>query len=254
MTGALSRLGMSIVAGCADFGNGKLTSNSLSLMGSYKWWWTMAETNTPMLVTLDHPLVVHKLSILRDKATPSYRFRQVLMELSWLLAYPTFAALKLDAVTIETPLESMETGQLGSPAPCLVSILRAGNGLIDGFSQICPEASVGHLGMYRDHETHKPVSYYTSLPSNIASRQVVLGDPMLATGGSAIMAAQKLVDMGVTDIVFACLVAAPEGVASFHDAFPSIPVFTAALDRQLNEDCYIMPGLGDAGDRIYGTD
>lgn len=214
----------------------------------------MSAQSTPQLVVLDHPLVVHKLSILRDKTTPSFRFRQVLLELSWLLAYPTFAALALDEVTIDTPLEAMTTGQLQKPAPCLVSILRAGNGLIDGFSQICPEASIGHLGMYRDHDTHEPVSYYTSLPSDIGARQVILGDPMLATGGSAIMAAQKLIDMGVTDIVFACLVAAPEGVAAFHAACPSVPVYTAALDRQLNEDCYIMPGLGDAGDRIYGTE
>lgn len=214
----------------------------------------MTGKQTRSLQVLDHPLVVHKLSILRAKDTPSYRFRQVLGELSWLLAYPTFSALALSDVAIETPLEPMTTRHLSDPLPCLVSILRAGNGLIDGFSQICPEASVGHLGLYRDSITHEPVSYYTSLPSDIAMRQVVLGDPMLATGGSAIMAVEQLTNMGVSDIVFACLVAAPEGVAAFHDKCPDVPVITAALDRELNENCYIMPGLGDAGDRIYGTD
>ena len=140
-----------------------------------------------------------------------------------------------------------------NPKPCLVSILRAGNGLIDGFSQICPEASVGHLGLYRDHETAKPVSYYSSLPDEMEKRQVILGDPMLATGGSAVMAIETLRAMGVTDIVFACLVAAPEGVDAVHGKFPEVPIVTAALDRELNKVSYILPGLGDAGDRIYGT-
>ncbi len=214
----------------------------------------MTTSQTPVLEVLDHPLVSHKLSILRDKTTPSYRFRQTLRELSWLLAFPCFAALKLRQTSVETPLEGMTVNQLQDPAPCLVSILRAGNGLIDGFSQVCPEASVGHLGLYRDHDTHEPVSYYNSMPAQLSQRQIILGDPMLATGGSAIMAAQTLRDLGVSDIVFACLVAAPEGVAAFHEAFPDIPVITAALDRELNDDCYILPGLGDAGDRIYGTD
>lgn len=202
---------------------------------------------------MDHPLVAHKLSILRDRDTPTHAFRHTLHELSWLLAYPTFAALRVTDREIETPLEPMTAQAMPSPYPCLVSILRAGNGLIDGFSQVCPEASVGHLGMYRDHDTMVPVAYYTSLPSDMPDRQVILGDPMLATGGSAIMAAGKLREMGVRDIVFSCLVAAPEGVAAFHGAHPDIPVITAAMDRELNEKAYILPGLGDAGDRIYGT-
>jgi uracil phosphoribosyltransferase len=210
-------------------------------------------TEKRSLQVLDHPLVVHKLSILRDKETPSYRFRQVLHELSWLLAYPTFSALNLTPVDIETPLEPMTTAHLPDPMPCLVSILRAGNGLIDGFSQICPEASVGHLGLYRDPKTHEPVSYYSSLPRDIADRQVIVGDPMLATGGSAVTAVEKLWSMGVTDMVFACLVASPEGVAAFYDKCPNVPIITAALDRELDDNCYILPGLGDAGDRIYGT-
>ena len=154
---------------------------------------------------------------------------------------------------IETPLEKMTAATMCDPKPCLVSILRAGNGLIDGFSQICPEASVGHLGLYRDHDTMAPISYYNSLPTDIVQRQVILGDPMLATGGSAVMALDTLREIGVSDIVFSCLVAAPEGVKALHDAHPDVPIVTAALDRELNESCYILPGLGDAGDRIYGT-
>ena len=214
----------------------------------------MNSSSYPQLHVMDHPLVAHKMSILRDKKTPSHRFRHTLHELSWLLAMPTFGALKTRDVQIDTPLEAMTAATMVQPYPCLVSILRAGNGLVDGFSQICPEASVGHLGMYRDHDTMMPISYYTSLPSDIEKRQVILGDPMLATGGSATMAVDKLLEMGVTDMVFSCLVAAPEGVAALHDAHPSLPIITAALDRELNEKCYILPGLGDAGDRIYGTD
>jgi len=202
---------------------------------------------------LDHPLVAHKLSILRDKATPSHHFRQTLHELSWLLAFPALEMLRVVPVDIETPLEKTTAHNLPHPLPCLVSILRAGNGLIDGFSQICPEASVGHLGLYRDHDTAKPISYYSSLPSNMDQRQVILGDPMLATGGSAVLAIETLRDMGVSDIVFACLVAAPEGIAAVHGRFPEVPIITAALDRELNAQSYILPGLGDAGDRIYGT-
>ncbi|HCA91176.1 MAG TPA: uracil phosphoribosyltransferase [Alphaproteobacteria bacterium] len=214
----------------------------------------MTANTTPGLQVMDHPLVAHKLTILRRKDTPSHVFRHTLHELSWLLAHPTFAALKTVEDNIETPLEMMTAATMRAPFPCLVSILRAGNGLIDGFSQVCPEASVGHLGLYRDHDTMTPVSYYTSLPSDIEKRQVILGDPMLATGGSAIMAVEKLREMGVTDMVFSCLVAVPEGVAALQSAHPDVPIITAALDRELNDKCYILPGLGDAGDRIYGTD
>jgi len=213
----------------------------------------MNASRQPNLTVMDHPLVDHKLSILRDHTSPSHRFRQTLHELSWLLAYPAFAALKTSSVDIQTPLEMTSAQAMLPPYPCLVSILRAGNGLIDGFSQVCPEASVGHLGLYRDHDTMAPVSYYNSLPSDIIQRQVILGDPMLATGGSAVMALDTLRKIGVQDIVFACLVAAPEGVKALHDAHPDVPIVTAALDRELNDSCYIMPGLGDAGDRIYGT-
>ncbi len=202
---------------------------------------------------LDHPLAAHKMSILRDAQTPSHRFRQTLHELSWLLAFPAFEMLQLASVEITTPLETMTAQTLSDPAPCIVSILRAGNGLADGFSQICPEASLGHLGLYRDHDTLQPVSYYSSLPDRMDKRQVILVDPMLATGGSATMAIETLRNMGVADIVFACLVAAPEGVAALHGAHPDVLIVTAALDRELNDQAYILPGLGDAGDRIYGT-
>ena len=202
---------------------------------------------------LDHPLAAHKMSILRAVQTPSHRFRQTLHELSWLLAFPAFEMLQLASVEITTPLETMTAQTLSDPAPCIVSILRAGNGLADGFSQICPEASLGHLGLYRDHDTLQPVSYYSSLPDRMDKRQVILVDPMLATGGSATMAIETLRNMGIADIVFACLVAAPEGVAALHGAHPDVPIVTAALDRELNDQAYILPGLGDAGDRIYGT-
>ena len=202
---------------------------------------------------LEHPLVSHKLATLRAKETPPHHFRQTLHELSWLLAFPALQKLRVTKIEVETPLERMMVETMCKPYPCLVSILRAGNGLIDGFSQICPEASVGHLGLYRDHETAKPISYYSSLPDEMEKRQVILGDPMLATGGSAAMAIETLQEMGVTDIIFACLVAAPEGVAAVHGKFPEVPIVTAALDRELNEMSYILPGLGDAGDRIYGT-
>ena len=208
---------------------------------------------TNNLHILDHPLATHKLAILRDKDTPSALFRTTLAQLSWLLAYPAFAALKIVPHEIDTPLEPMMTAGLPNPAPCLVSILRAGNGLVDGFSQLCPEASIAHLGLYRDEDTLQPVSYYTSMPQDIAKRQVILADPMLATGGSAILGMEKLVEMGVRDIVFACLVAAPEGVTALHDAFPDLPIFAGCLDRELNDKGYILPGLGDAGDRIYDT-
>ena len=202
---------------------------------------------------LEHPLVSHKLTILRAAETPPHHFRQTLHELSWLLAFPALQKLQVMQVEIETPLEKMVSEKMCDPKPCLVSILRAGNGLIDGFSQICPEASVGHLGLYRDHETTKPISYYSSLPDKMDKRQVVLGDPMLATGGSAVMAIEKLREMGVADIVFACIVAAPEGITLIHEKYPDIPIVTASVDRELNEKSYILPGLGDAGDRMYGT-
>lgn len=205
------------------------------------------------LQLVTHPLIDHKMAILRAVETPSPQFRQSLREISWLLGFAGLAHLKTRPVQLETPLEQMQARQLADPAPCLVSVLRAGNGLVQGLLELLPEASVGHLGMARDHDSLEPVDYYTNLPANIAERQVILVDPMLATGGSAVAAADRLRAAGAGDCVFICLLAAPEGVARFEAAHPDIPIITAALDRGLNEKGYILPGLGDAGDRIYAT-
>lgn len=205
------------------------------------------------ITVVKHPLLANKLSILRDKDTPSPVFRRVLREVAWLLAFDATRHLKTETISITTPLEDMQAEQLVSPKPCLVSILRAGNGMVEALLNILPEASVGHLGMARNHETLLPEEYYVNLPDDIAQRQVILADPMLATAGSTIAALDKLKQAGVADIVFVCLVAAPEGVEALAAAHPDVPAYTAALDRELNDKGYILPGLGDAGDRIYGT-
>lgn len=202
---------------------------------------------------LQHPLIDHKLSLLRAVETPPWLFRKTLLETAQLMSWSVFQHLQTESCQITTPLEEMQTRCLPTHAPAIVSILRAGNGMADALATILPEASIGHLGMERDAETHQARAYYAKLPPHIAARQVILVDPMLATGGSAIMAADKLRAEGVKDIVFVCLVAAPEGVEALQAAHPDMPVITAALDRQLDENCYILPGLGDAGDRIYNT-
>ena len=201
---------------------------------------------------LDHPLITHKLAILRDKETDAAQFKATLASLTALMSHAVFAHLAAEDVVINTPLEAMTTQKLAKP-PVLVSILRAGNGMADSFFAICPEASLAHIGAQRDPETHLPEFYYEKYPADLAARQAILIDPMLATGGSAIMAADRLKEKGVSDIVFTCLVAAPEGISAFHDAHPDIRIITAALDRELNDNCYILPGLGDAGDRIFNT-
>ena len=205
------------------------------------------------LTVLDHPLINTKMAILRDEKTPPHHFRQTLHEMASLMSFAVFQHIKTTPTRVTTPLEETNAETLPEKTPALVSILRAGNGLTDAFLAILPEAAVGHLGMERDHETHQARAYYEKLPPHIADRQVILIDPMLATGGSAIMAADQLKSHGVQDITFAVLVAAPEGVKALHDAHPDIPIITAALDRELNDNCYILPGLGDAGDRIYNT-
>lgn len=205
------------------------------------------------ITVLNHPLIDHKLAILRDKNTPAWHFRKTLVETAALMSWHCFQHLKTEAMEIETPMESMEVQKLPELSPAIVSILRAGNGMADALATVLPEAGIGHLGMERDATTHKARAYYAKLPPEIAKRQTILVDPMLATGGSAIMAADQLRSEGVSDIIFLCLVAAPEGVSAFHDAHPDIPIITAALDRQLNENSYILPGLGDAGDRIFNT-
>ena len=202
---------------------------------------------------LDHPLINVKMTILRDIATPPQQFRQVLHEIAALMSADAFRHIKTHACRVTTPLEETDGAMLDENQPCLVSILRAGNGLTDALLNIMPEAAVGHLGMERDAETHQARAYYEKLPQQINKRQVILVDPMLATGGFAIMAADQLKSHGVSDMTFIALVAAPEGIAAFHAKHPDIDIITAALDRELNDNCYILPGLGDAGDRIYNT-
>lgn len=205
------------------------------------------------LTVLSHPLIDVKMTILRDQHTPPSLFRQTLHEMAALMSSDVFRHLNTIPCQVQTPLETTQGTVLPDHAPCLVSILRAGNGMVDALLPILPQASVGHLGMERDAVTHQAKAYYEKLPPAIDKRQVILVDPMLATGGSAIMAADLLRDRGVEDIVFVALVSAPEGIAAFHDKHPDIPVITAALDRELNDQCYILPGLGDAGDRIFNT-
>ena len=207
----------------------------------------------PQLTVLDHPLIAIKMTILRDANTPPSQFRQTLHEMASLMSADVFKHITAISKPVITPLEETNGAGFDDPVPCLVSILRAGNGLTDALLNIIPEAAVGHLGMERNPETHKARAYYEKLPPAIDRRQVILIDPMLATGGSAIMAADLLKSRGVTDITFVALVSAPEGVKAFHTKHGDIPIITAALDRELNEDCYILPGLGDAGDRIFNT-
>jgi uracil phosphoribosyltransferase len=201
----------------------------------------------------DHPLLRHKLTLLRDRYTPTGMFRQVAREISLLMAYEVMRDLPLEPVDIETPLEPMRAEHLAGKKLCIVSILRAGNGILDGMLDLVPSARVGHIGLYRDPETLRPVEYYLKLPSDIQERSVILVDPMLATGHSAAAAATRLKQAGVTAMKFVCLIAAPEGIAVFAEAHPDVPIFTAAIDRELDGHGYIRPGLGDAGDRFYGT-
>ncbi len=202
---------------------------------------------------VEHPLIQHKLTLMRRVDTPTTKFRQLLREISLLLGYEVTRGLKLDTVEIETPLETMNAPILEGKKLCIVSILRAGNGLLDGMLDLIPNARVGHVGLYRDHETLEPVEYYFKMPENLGERDVIVVDPMLATGNSAIAAVERLKRAGASRMGFLCLLAAPEGVRAFAEAHPDVPIFTAALDRELNENGYIMPGLGDAGDRMYGT-
>ncbi len=204
-------------------------------------------------IVISHPLIQHKLTLMRRTDTPSSRFRQLLREISHLLAYEVTRDLNLETVEIETPLEPMKAPMLGGKKLCFVSILRAGNGLLDGMLDLVPNARVGHVGLYRDPDTLNPVEYYFKVPELLGERDVIVVDPMLATGNSAAAAVGRLKKEGARRLRYVCLLAAPEGVSVFARAHPDVPVFTAALDRQLNDHGYILPGLGDAGDRIYGT-
>jgi len=205
------------------------------------------------LTIVDHPLVLHKLTLMRDKHTPSAVFRQLLREISLLLAYEVSRDLPMTTQTIETPVAEMEAPILKGKKLVIVSILRAGNGLLEGMLDLVPSARVSHIGVYRDHETLQPVEYFFKAPEDISERLIIVVDPMLATGNSAIAAIDKLKERGARNIRFLCLLAAPEGLKNFRDEHPDVPVFTASIDSHLNEQGYIMPGLGDAGDRMYGT-
>lgn len=205
------------------------------------------------LTVVDHPLVLHKLTLMRDKTTPSAVFRQLLREISLLLAYEVARDLPMTTQTIETPLAQMEAPILKGKKLVIVSILRAGNGLLEGMLDLMPSARVGHIGIYRDPVTMQPVEYYMKVPDDIAERRVIVVDPMLATGNSVSAAIKRLKEKGARDIRLVCLLSAPEGIRRFHSAHPDVPVYTAAIDSHLNEHAYIVPGLGDAGDRMFGT-
>jgi uracil phosphoribosyltransferase len=208
---------------------------------------------TTNLHIIDHPLIQHKLTLMRRRETSTRTFRQLVNEIAMLLCYEVTRDLPLTTELINTPMEEMDAPILAGKKLCFVSVLRAGNGLLDGMLNLIPSARVGHVGLYRDHDTLQAVEYYYKVPSDIADRLVIAVDPMLATANSAIAAVQRLKEGGANNIRFLCLLAAPEGVEAFNKAHPDVPLYTAAVDRQLNEAGYILPGLGDAGDRIFGT-
>ncbi len=205
------------------------------------------------LTVVTHPLVQHKLSIMRDKDTSTASFRQLLREISLLLAYEVTRGLKMTTKRIETPLTAMDAPVIEGKKLALVSILRAGNGLLDGILDLIPSARVGFVGLYRDEATLQPVQYYFKVPEGLGERLVIAVDPMLATGNSSAAAVKLLKNAGATDIRFLCLLAAPEGIARMKEAHPDVPIVTAAVDERLNDVGYIVPGLGDAGDRMFGT-
>lgn len=205
------------------------------------------------LTVVEHPLVQHKLSIMRQKDVSTGEFRRLLREISQLLAYEVTRELPMTTKRIETPMQEMDAPVLAGRKLALVSILRAGNGLLDGMLELIPSARVGFVGLYRDEETLEPVQYYFKAPSELDERLVIAVDPMLATGNSSAAAIDLLKEQGAKDIRFLCLLAAPEGVARMKEAHPDVPIVTAALDERLNEKGYILPGLGDAGDRMFGT-
>ena len=202
---------------------------------------------------ISHPLIQHKLSILRREDTSTKDFRELVNEIAMLMGYEVSRDLPLEEVEIQTPITKTVQKQLSGKKLAIVPILRAGIGMVDGFLSLVPAAKVGHIGMYRDEETLEPVEYLVKLPEDIDQRQIFVVDPMLATGGSAILAVDSLKKRGAANIKFVCFVAAPEGVKKLQDAHPDIDIYTASLDEKLNENGYIVPGLGDAGDRLFGT-
>ena len=202
---------------------------------------------------IDHPLIQHKLTMIREKNCGTKVFREVVNEIAMLMAYEVSRDMPLEDVVIETPMGKSTQKTLSGKKVAIIPILRAGIGMVDGILELIPAAKVGHVGLYRDEETLQPHEYFVKLPEDIASRQLFVVDPMLATGGSAIMAIDSLKERGASNIKFVCLVAVPEGVKALQEAHPDVDIYTAALDERLNEDGYIVPGLGDADDRLFGT-
>ncbi|MFZ5608811.1 MAG: uracil phosphoribosyltransferase [Pseudomonadota bacterium] len=209
-------------------------------------------TAAPVTV-VNHPLVQHKLTLMRRKDTPSAQFRTLLREISLLLGYEVTRDLALEEVDIKTPMAAMRAPQLAGKKLCFFSVMRAGDGLLQGLLDLVPSARVGHIGLYRDHDTLKAVDYYFKAPHSLNERVCLVVDPMLATGNSAVAALAHIKKAGARTIRFLCLVAAPEGIKALHKAHPEVPIFTAAIDASLNAQGYILPGLGDAGDRLFGT-
>jgi len=204
-------------------------------------------------IVLNHPLITHKLSILRNKKTGTKKFRELISEIATLLCYEALKDATLEDITIETPLENYKTKCLNEDNYAFVPILRAGMSMIDGILKVVPNAKVGHIGLYRNEETLEPVEYYYKMPKGIENREVLILDPMLATGGSAIATIDRLKKDGVKKIKFLCIISSPEGISAIKKAHSDVQIYTASVDRCLNEVGYILPGLGDAGDRVYGT-
>jgi uracil phosphoribosyltransferase len=214
---------------------------------------TASPQTTPVVTVVDHPLVRHKLSLMRARDTSTSKFRQLMREISLLLGYEATRDLALEETDIETPLETTRAPVLAGKKLCLVSILRAGNGILDGMLDLVPAARVGHIGIYREPRTLQAIEYYLKLPDDLPERDVILLDPMLATANSAVAAISRLVEARARSIKFVCLVASPEGIEKLHAIFPAVAIVTASVDRCLNDHGYILPGLGDAGDRLFGT-
>lgn len=212
-----------------------------------------ADTCFPNVHRLSHPLVQHKLTLMRRQQTSTNSFRRLLTEMSMLLVYEVTRDLSMHAVEIETPLETMQSPLIDGKKIVFVSIMRAGGGLLDGMLTIVPGARVGHIGLYRDPKTLVAVEYYCKLPQDLGSRDVIIIDPMLATGNTAIAAVERVKELGPKSIKFVCVLTCPQGIRNFHGSHPEVPLYTVAVDRGLNENGYIVPGLGDAGDRVFGT-
>ena len=204
-------------------------------------------------IELKHPLVEHKLAILRDKKTGTKEFREIVSELATILCYEAMKDAKLDTVEIETPIQKMTTHKINEDNYAFIPILRAGTGMLDGIINVVPNAKIGHIGMYRDEETFKPTVYFFKVPKDIENREVIILDPMLATGGSGLDAIELLKEKGAKNIKFLCIIAAPEGIKRLEEAHPDVQIYCTKIDEKLNEHAYIIPGLGDAGDRIFGT-